>query len=385
MKPSNPPDLHPNSVDAETASPKKQDESLAVRLDDKTVYVTDSDLLEQAANVQPFMRDAMLRSFARTQLKRNETNARREGMTAIQRRRDVVKETIAENPLDKSDIHHIHSVLALCGLPYKRPADDSLVYRRSYGQMSLTVQAGDLIDPYTGKMQQQGLPYGTKARLLMLHLCTRALRQKSPVIDLENSLSGFIESIGFSKSGGANGTFTLFKEQINRLAACRMQMGLWNGERALTINTSPISSFDVWLPQVRDPNQQMLWNNTITLSQEFYASLQKHALPVDIRALSALSHSAKQMDILLWLAYRLKGLNKSYFLTWDLVKEQFCQSKSRRMIDFQRQFKQDIKDMSEIFSKDIPIQMGEKGVTLKPCDPEGLFVPPEKRLKISKR
>jgi hypothetical protein len=32
-------------------------------------------------------------------------------------------------------------------------------------------------------MEMQGLPYGPKARLLLLHLCTEAVRQRSPVGD----------------------------------------------------------------------------------------------------------------------------------------------------------------------------------------------------------
>jgi hypothetical protein len=371
---SSPPDLYPSSLTDAEASPQKSIQLIEV----DGIPITDPDLIreiEEHKKLDPKMRRLLDGHTLGVQLKRNEASTRRATMTPIQKRRDLVRETIADNSLEKSDIHHIHSVLALCGLPYKKPPEGMREYRRKYGRMALTVQAGDIADPYTCDAVSQGLPYGPKARLLMLHLCTRALRHKSPVIELENSLSGFIESIGFQKGGGPNGTFNLFKDQINRLAACRMQIMFWSGERAHTINTNPISSFDVWLPSFYHPDQKMLWNNTITLSQDFYASLQKHALPVDIRALSALSHSAKQMDILLWLAYRLKALDKQYFLTWDLMKEQFCQSEAMRMIDFQRQFKQDIQDMSEIFSKDLPVQMSEKGLILKPCDTEGLFVP----------
>jgi hypothetical protein len=36
------------------------------------------------------------------------------------------------------------------------------------------------------------------------------------------------------------------------------------------------------------------------------------ALPVDIRALRAFSKSAKQIDIVLWLGYRLRNLDRPY-------------------------------------------------------------------------
>jgi hypothetical protein len=212
---------------------------------------------------------------------------------------------------------------------------------------------------------------------MQLHICTRALRQRSPEVELEGSMTGFIRSLGFSVTGGKNGTIALFKEQLNRLAACRLQIGLWNGrDRSKTINLQPIKSFEVWFPN--NPDQQMLWPSKVVLSQEFYESLLEHALPVDIRALSALSHSAKQMDIMLWLSYRLKALQKEYFLTWDIVKEQFCQSEQRRLIDFQRQFKSDIEEIQQVFERPLPVHLTDKGMRLLPSNPEVLFVPPKK-------
>jgi len=369
---SSPPNLdNPSSIPEAEASVS---DFIDGKVDGEPVLITDPDLIEQVKAAPATMRAVIIRMVSRTQDERNKTQERRKIMTPIQRRRDVVRETIAESPLEKANIHHIHSVLALCGFPYKRPADDITVYRRQYGRTALTVHSGDLADPYTGKVLPQGLPYGPKSRLLMLHICTRALRQKSPAVIIEDSLSSFIRSLGFPKAGGKKGPYNQFKEQLNRLAASSMQIMLWNGAQSLTINTHPISSFNVWLPL--NPDQKMLWNSTVTLSHDFYDSLQKHALPVDIRAIAALSHSAKQMDMLLWMAYRLKELNKPYFLTWDLMKEQFCQSEQRRLVDFQRQFKQDIADIEEIFSKTLPIELNDKGLILRPCDPEGFFIPP---------
>lgn len=245
--------------------------------------------------------------------------------------------------------------------------------------MSLNVQPGSLTDPKTGNWVRQGVPYGPKARLVQLHICTRALRQKSPVVEMEDNMTSFIRNLGFSVTGRKNGTITLFKEQLNRLAACRLQIGLWNGvDQSRTINIQSIKSLDVWFPN--DPDQKMLWPSKVVLSQEFYESLTDHALPVDIRAMGALSHSAKQMDLMLWLSYRLKSLNKNYFLTWELLKDQFCQSKTMRMIDFQKRFKEDLNDIQAVFDRPLPIQLTDKGMLLKPSDPKVLFVPP-KRLR----
>ena len=347
---------------------------------EQMLTITDPDLIEMLESTPAGQIRALTeKRLLRVQKERNEKAEKRSAMTPIERRRDLVSEQLKELDLQDSDVHHIHSVLALCALPYKRPKADSLDYQARYGYMSLNVQPGSLTDPRTGDWVRQGVPYGPKARLVQMHICTRALRQKSPIVEMEDNMTSFIRNLGFSVTGGKNGTITLFKEQLNRLAACRLQIGLWNGvDQSRTINIQPIKSLDVWFPN--DPDQKMLWPSKVVLSQEFYDSLTDHALPVDIRAMGALSHSAKQMDLMLWLSYRLKGLKKNYFLTWELLKDQFCQSKTMRMIDFQKRFKDDLNDIQAVFDRPLPIQLSDKGMLLKPSDPKALFVPP-KRLR----
>src|SRR4051795_13228250 len=106
-----------------------------------------------------------------------------------------------------------------------------------------------------------------------------------------------------------------------------MRIRLWEGNRALTVNSQPIEAFDIWLP--RDPDQRILWSSTLTLDERFYRSLKDHALPVDIRSLRAFASSARQIDIILWMAYRLRSVRKPYIITWELLKEQFGASVKR--------------------------------------------------------
>lgn len=56
-----------------------------------------------------------------------------------------------------------------------------------------------------------------------------------------------------------------------------------------------------------------------------FNSLVNHAIPLDERALAALSHSAMALDIYAWLAQRLHRVNpkEPQFLTWKALKEQF--------------------------------------------------------------
>jgi hypothetical protein len=281
---------------------------------------------------------------------------------------------------DPQNLRHIHSVLALCGLPYTRQPIEEREYRSKQGRMRLIVNAGELMAP-DGEFVKQPLPYGSRARLLLLHLCSEAIRQKSPTIDIEDSLTAFLKKMGFEATGGPRGTLTAFKQQVNALAACKMTIGTTdgNGGPSKTVNTQPFSSLDVWFPQ--SPEQRMLWPSTITFSRDFFDTLNKHALPVNIHAIRAFQGSPRKIDIYYWLTHRLYGLSAPLAISWDALKEQFGDGYSRER-DFRAKFISELKHISEVFPK-LPATIGEKGMQLKPADTSVMAIPAPRSTKKS--
>ncbi len=346
--------------------------------------IRDADLLEKLEKARGGVAfQSMQRHLAGQQRERDELSSRRAVMSRDQLRRDTIREVIENEPTGPENLQHIHSVLALCGLPYKRPAGDTNHFVRRYGRNSLGLTAGMLTNPETGNMEAQGLPYGPKARLLLLHLCSEAIRQKSPTIEIADSMTAFIRDLGFPVTGGARGSLNQFKEQLNRLAACHMQIGMWDPvtKAARTINAAPVESFDVWLPQ--DANQKVLWASTLTFDERFYQSLIKHALPVDMRAARAFAGSARKLDLLFWLGYRMRTISRPYLLTWENLHAQFGQggNSPRALRDFRQEFRADVAGMREVFPK-LPVKLDEHGMRLYPADPSRLLVPPK---RIGKR
>lgn len=343
--------------------------------------IRDPDLLEKLEQARGGVAfKIMERALVGQQRDRDARAARRAGMGRNQLRRDEIREIIENEPTGPENLQHIHSVLALCGLPYKRPADGVQHFVRRYGRNSLALSTGMLTNPATGNMEAQGLPYGPKARLLLLHLCSEAVRQKSPTIEIADSMTAFIRELGFPVTGGSRGSLKQFKEQLNRLAACHMQIGMWDPETqaARTINAPPVESFDVWLPS--DPDQKVLWSSTLTFDDRFYKSLIHHALPVDLRAAKAFAGSARKLDLLFWLGYRMRSITRPYLLTWDNLHAQFGQG-TTSLRSFRQEFKADLAGMREVFPK-LPVALDEKGMRLFPADPARLLVPPK---RIGKR
>ena len=286
------------------------------------------------------------------------------------RRRDAVRRALEASPGDIEDLRHIHSVLAVCGLPYTRQPLEVREYERRQGRMSLVVEAGKLRNPTTGDREAQPLPFGPKARLLLMHLCSEAIRQKSPTIEIADSLTGFIRDIGFPVTGGARGTINAFKEQVNALAACKLIVGMWDGQRAVDFQGMPFSRIEVWLPV--NPDQLMLWPSTLTFSLDFYETLVKHALPIRAEAVRAFAGSARKLDMYFWLNYRLHSLKAPMTLSWSALATQFGGGFSRARA-FRAQFSDDLKHLQEVFPK-LKATLSEEGLSIQPGGEDVLAV-----------
>ena len=114
-----------------------------------------------------------------------------------------------------------HTVFCQTSLPYRDPGDDVRLWQREQGAVSLRVEAGAARHPKTLKWVELGLPWGTKPRLILAHLNAEALRQGSPVIEVEQSLSAFVKRIrGFD--GGRE--IRAFKDQLSRLSVAVVRL-----------------------------------------------------------------------------------------------------------------------------------------------------------------
>ena len=112
--------------------------------------------------------------------------------TAIQQRLLDLAADIATSPPD--ELAFTHSVLAQTSLPTSRPPEGMRRWSASRAAQ-LLVQAGEALDPRTQKFVKLPLPYGPKARLLLMHLNTEAVRRQSPIIPVEDSMTAFFRRL----------------------------------------------------------------------------------------------------------------------------------------------------------------------------------------------
>ena len=84
-----------------------------------------------------------------------------------------------------------------------------------------------------------------------------------------------------------------------------------------------MKAFELWVP--KSEGQQILWPSTVRLSDDYFDSLTRHAVPLNHMAVSALSGSAFALDVYAWLAQRLHRIppSKPQTIRWEALKDQF--------------------------------------------------------------
>jgi hypothetical protein len=265
-------------------------------------------------------------------------------------------------------IDFLHTIQCQCGIPYKNPGDHVREWDRKQGGASLRIEAGAAIDPQTGEFVKLGLPYGEKPRLVLIHLASEAVRSGQPVVDVEDSMTAFGRSLGLETNGQQ---LKSLKNQLARLAASSVRMGVVEEGRAVQVQTHFVSAFDLWFPKQSD--QRILWPSTVRLSEEYFQSLGKHAVPLDHRAVAALASSSMALDVYVWLAQRLHRVpaGRPQLITWAALYEQFGQGFGR-VRDFRRCFLHTLHQVQAAYPN-ARLSGDEVGLTLENSPPP---VPP---------
>ena len=229
----------------------------------------------------------------------------------------ILDASVAIEQDDPREIVYQHSLFCQVALPRSRP--EGRIFERAYRNGSVRMQAGELWD---GRQWiEQPLPAGPKPRLALMHIHSQAVKMRSPYVDIGRSCAEFLDRLGLNTDGGS--TYRLFKREMKALAACRLTLGYTEADKIITLNTQPISRFEAWL--TNEDSAPVLWPAELRLSQEYFESLQEHAVPLDARACGALAHSAMALDIYSFFARRLHSLQKPVKVTWHQFHAQFGQ------------------------------------------------------------
>lgn len=267
---------------------------------------------------------------------------------------------------DPKTIVFQHSIFCQVCLPYRDPGDGVTVWDRRQGRAALLVEARPVLHPQTEEWVRLGLPFGPTPRLILTHLNSEAIRTQCPVIEAGNSLTAFArELLGDDPRGHQ---LRAFKEQFARLAAAEVRLAFRHSDEHVDHHQAHIiSDFDLWFS--KDARRRVVWTSTIQLSLGYFADLVRHAVPLDPRAIAALSKSAMGLDVYAWLAQRLHRITpgKPQFVTWKAIKDQFGWN-YERVRDFRRVFRATLIAVASQY-RAARFELDDRGLTLRYSPP----------------
>ena len=249
---------------------------------------------------------------------------------------DQVNQLVTAREADP-DLGFMARLMALCSLPRTNPGNRK-EYKRVNGPYRLYMQAGP----------ENKLPYGNLPRLLLAWVSTEAVRTQSREIVLGRSLSGFMRKLDiYGTSGGSRGERTRLRNQMKRLFRCSVSL-IYEDERGDVSASSQVADRTEFWWNERKPDEPVLFNSTIHLSEVFFNEIIHHPMPLDMNTLKALKRCSLGLDLYLWLAYRTFALNRQVRITWRQVYRQFGvdptkANEHRTVQDFRRKVLRELK------------------------------------------
>lgn len=272
---------------------------------------------------------------------------------------DLAADVLAAEP----GIGLSYTGFALTSLPHRKLKDDSAKWERRSASVSLTIEPGSLPDG-SGASKVHGVPYGSRARMILLYLQTRAIQTKSREVELGGSMREWLRRMGIPIGGKS---LQAIREQANRLSACTLMFQWRDAASGTGYIKDSIVRGGIQLWTGGEDDQPRLWIDKVLLSETFYNQLADHAIPLADAALRALSSDSPGLDVYIWLAYRLHVLKKPTAITWTALHAQFGFNYAR-LRDFRRDFENTLKTALAVYP-DARVTVDDCGLTLHPSRP----------------
>lgn len=247
------------------------------------------------------------------------------------------------NPTLRSRRAWLHAGFCVVSLPHSKPKDardDHVVDGDGY---KLILQPKPIDVDADGNTVYTGLPYGAKARIILMHLQTQAIRNRTPVVSLGDNMTSFIRRLGYENvNGGERGVIAAVQEQAVRIGRTNFTLIDKRGGNGSSVRDAALADgldlfqdgpedgqLSLFDPDSDDKGtrkkaRRYTWVKQITLSEQFYAHLMTNKVELAEEVIAALKSSSWALDIYLWLAYTLPGLDGTVELPWSALHRQFA-------------------------------------------------------------
>jgi hypothetical protein len=230
--------------------------------------------------------------------------------------RHVVEAAAAYLGDEDTAIGYLYSGWCQAALPHRRLADTE-GWQIQSEHTSLIVEPGMRLG-HAGKPVPVGIPYGSRAKLILIYLQTEAIRTQSREIELGRSLRAWLTRLGITVSGPSAAAV---REQAERISRCRLTFQVRKGNATGLVNQNIVD--EAIFLDTPEEGKGSLFLTTAKLSDGFYSQLKRHPVPLEEAAIKQLSNNSMALDAYAWLAYRLHSLRGPTLVPWQSLMSQF--------------------------------------------------------------
>src|SRR3954470_11555568 len=232
---------------------------------------------------------------------------------------DIAAEVLAD---EAQRMGITYSGFCLTGFPHKRLPDE-MPWEKTGHNVTLLVEPGRLkVGP--GASVLFGVPYGARARIIMIYLQTQALCSGGRQVQLGRSMREWMTRMGLSAGGE---TARALRDQARRISACHIKF-FWSatngeGRGGDGFRKGSIVTDGFFFREEAEDRQGLLFDDVVTLDETFYEALRDHPVPLLESAIKQLKEKSLALDVYIWLAYRLHSLKQPTPISWTSLFAQF--------------------------------------------------------------
>lgn len=178
-------------------------------------------------------------------------------------------------------------------LPHSRPSGNEFTRRNGYYRLTLLAPT------------EIGLPYGRYPRLALAWMTTRAVKTKSPYLELGPSFSKFAQSLGITPTTGPRGSLSGLREQVHRLLGVSLSCH-WDTTEAPNMadrGSKGHTGYNLCY------QHQLWWDHAknepswLLLNTDFFNELATRPVPIDMNVIQQL-RAPLEIDLYTWLTWR---------------------------------------------------------------------------------
>ena len=265
---------------------------------------------------------------------------------------------LAANVLEsESETGITYSGFCLTSLPH-RQIGQTEVWERPSENVTLVVMPGSL--RINGKIVQFGVPFGSRARMILLYLQSQAQRTGSPEVELGRSMRDWMIRMNVPLGGKSS---ELVREQANRLSACNLSFFYHDAEGEGFEKDSIIKS-GFRFAESDDLDRPTGWVDRVKLGDVFFRALLSSPVTLRETAVREISGKSMALDIYVWLAYLLPSLQRDKSVEWNALYRQFGGAYGEQR-QFRRRFLEPLNTALAVYPE-ARITVSEKGLLLSP-------------------